>query len=302
MLKVEAPTGAREILLHACCAPCSGAILECLRDNGIAPVVFFSNSNIWPREEYDLRLSELRRYAALMGVELVEDAYDHAAWREAVRGLEDEPERGRRCAACFRFRLARAARYAASRGLPVLATTLASSRWKDLDQVNEAGESVCTAVAASFRGSQPPETSGCAGPLPMEYGGISPEPPAALKSLSDFAKCKVPGPGRSADADLSAAGPSLLRSCPEGKVPPNRGLQGFEDKPACWLRFPEAAAVSTTPATADSAAPASLPSVVFWSQNWRKGGLQPRRNEIVREQCFYNQNWCGCEFSKRQTL
>ncbi|MDO5000201.1 MAG: epoxyqueuosine reductase QueH, partial [Bacteroidales bacterium] len=167
MLKVEAPTGAREILLHACCAPCSGAILECLRDNGIAPVVFFSNSNIWPREEYDLRLSELRRYAALMGVELVEDAYDHAAWREAVRGLEDEPERGRRCAACFRFRLARAARYAASRGLPVLATTLASSRWKDLDQVNEAGESVCAAVAASFRGSQPPETSGCAGPLPQ---------------------------------------------------------------------------------------------------------------------------------------
>ena len=268
MLKVEAPTGAREILLHACCAPCSGAILECLRDNGIAPVVFFSNSNIWPREEYDLRLSELRRYTALMGVELVEDAYDHAAWREAVRGLEDEPERGRRCAACFRFRLARAARYAASRGLPVLATTLASSRWKDLDQVNEAGESVCAAVAASFRGSQPPETSGCAGPLPLP----------------------------------SAAGPSLLRSCPEGKVPPNRGLQGFEDKPACWLRFPEAAAVSTTPATADSAAPASLPSVVFWSQNWRKGGLQPRRNEIVREQCFYNQNWCGCEFSKRQTL
>ncbi|MBO5546136.1 MAG: epoxyqueuosine reductase QueH [Bacteroidales bacterium] len=46
----------------------------------------------------------------------------------------------------------------------------------------------------------------------------------------------------------------------------------------------------------------ALPSVVFWSQNWRKGGLQPRRNEIVREQCFYNQNWCGCEFSKRQTL
>ena len=100
-----------------------------------------------------------------------------------------------------------------------------------------------------LRGSQPPETSGCAGPLPLP----------------------------------SAAGPSLLRS------------QG-------WLRFPEAAAVSTTPATADSAAPASLPSVVFWSQNWRKGGLQPRRNEIVREQCFYNQNWCGCEFSKRQTL
>ena len=57
-------------------------------------------------------------------------------------------------------------------------------------------------IVPSLRGSQPLQTSGVAGPLPMEYGGISPEPPAALKSLSDFAKCKVPGPGRSADADF----------------------------------------------------------------------------------------------------
>ena len=184
MLKVEAPGGAGEILLHACCAPCSGAVLECLRDSGIRPVVFFSNSNIFPREEYELRLSELRRYAGLMGVELVEDEYDHDAWLEAVRGLETEPERGRRCEACFRFRLGRAAAYAASRGLPVLATTLASSRWKVLDQVNAAGEAVC--------------------------GGR------------------------------------------------------------------------------------------WWGQNWRKGGLQERRNEVIREQGFYNQTWCGCEFSRNQ--
>ncbi|MCR4824719.1 MAG: epoxyqueuosine reductase QueH, partial [Bacteroidales bacterium] len=149
MLKLEAPDGAKEILLHACCAPCSGAVLECLRDNGIRPVVFFSNSNIFPRAEYDLRLSELQRYAAVMGVELVADEYDHDAWLAAVRGLEREPERGERCAVCFRFRLARAARYAASRGLPVLATTLASSRWKDLDQVNAAGASVCEVETAA---------------------------------------------------------------------------------------------------------------------------------------------------------
>ena len=148
-------------------------------------MVFFSNSNITPRGEYDLRLAELRRYAARMGVELVEDEYDHEAWLTAVHGLEDEPERGRRCAACFRFRLARAARYAASRGLPVLATTLASSRWKDLDQINAIGEAASNGVA-------------------------------------------------------------------------------------------------------------------FWPQNWRKGGLQERRNEVVREQGFYNQNWCGCEFSRNQ--
>ena len=189
MLKVEAPAGARDILLHACCAPCSGAILECLRESGIRPLLFFSNSNITPREEYDLRLGELRRYAALMGVALVEDAYDHAAWLQAVRGLEDEPERGRRCEACFRFRLGRAAQYAAEQGLPVLATTLASSRWKDLDQVNRAGAEACAATGEA---------------------------------------------------------------------------------------------------------------VAFWPQNWRKGGLQERRNAVLREQCFYNQTWCGCEFSRQQ--
>ena len=197
-MTVEAPGGAREILLHACCAPCSGAILECLRDSGIRPVVFFSNSNIYPRAEYDLRLAELQRYADTMGVELVADEYDHDAWLAAVRGLEREPERGERCAACFRFRLARAARYAEQRGLPVLATTLASSRWKDLDQVNAAGELACS------RGSQLP--------------------------------------------------------------------------------------------------PAMQATVNWWPQNWRKGGLQERRNAVIREQGFYNQNWCGCEFSRHDNL
>ncbi len=248
MLKVEAPDGAREILLHACCAPCSGAVLECLRDNGIRPVVFFSNSNIAPRAEYELRLAELRRYAERMGVELVEDAYDHDAWLDAVRGLEAEPERGARCAACFRFRLGRAAAYAASRGLRVLATTLASSRWKDLDQVNAAGSSVCSSAEAGIAGRQnfaslipssagsgsselPPETSGCAGPLP------------------------------SGDGPLPLTMPRVAR-------------------------FPEAVA-----------APAQQ-AVLFWAQNWRRGGLQERRNEVIREQGFYNQTWCGCEFSR----
>ncbi len=225
-MTVEAPGGARDILLHACCAPCSGAILECLRDSGIRPVVFFSNSNIHPRAEYDLRLAELQRYADTMGVELVADEYDHDAWLAAVRGLEREPERGARCAACFRFRLARAARYAEQRGLSVLATTLASSRWKDLDQVNAAGELACS------RGSQlPPETSGCAGPLPSDDGPL----PLTMPRVA---------------------------------------------------RFPEAV---TAPA---------MQAVIWWPQNWRKGGLQERRNAVIREQGFYNQNWCGCEFSR----
>ena len=245
MLKVEAPGGTRDILLHACCAPCSGAVLECLRDNGIRPVVFFSNSNITPREEYDLRLAELRRYAGVMGVELVEDEYDHDAWLAAVQGLEAEPERGARCAACFRFRLGRAARYAASRGLGVLATTLASSRWKDLDQVNAAGTDVCSGSSHGISDLSTVLKSNC-----LEVVATAPGNRATLGIVR----------GRCPSSD--------------GRGPAQPDVSGGSWPPPQQARL------------------------VFWPQNWRKGGLQERRNEVIREQGFYNQTWCGCEFSR----
>ena len=145
-----------EVLVHACCAPCSGAILEWLVGQGVRPTVFFSNANIYPLAEYELRRGELLRYAAQLGQKaassgqepkglvVIDDVYDHEAWRYAVRGLECEPERGQRCLQCFRFRLERAARYAHEHGFNVLTTTLASSRWKDLEQVDAAGSYACS--------------------------------------------------------------------------------------------------------------------------------------------------------------
>ena len=94
------PAGAR-ILVHSCCAPCSGAILEYLVQHGVRPVVFFSNSNIVPSAEYDKRYGEILRYARLLGLEIVSDAYDHEAWRSAIRGWEGEAERGRRYPGIF---------------------------------------------------------------------------------------------------------------------------------------------------------------------------------------------------------
>lgn len=204
------------VLVHACCAPCSGAILEWLVGQGVRPTVFFSNANIYPLAEYELRRGELLRYAAQLGQKatgsnqeatssrqeatdggqgpgsqeprglvVIDDVYDHEAWRCAVRGLECEPERGQRCLQCFRFRLERAARYAHEHGFNVLTTTLASSRWKDLEQVDAAGSYACSL----------------------------------------------------------------------------------------------------------------FPGLRWWGRNWRKGGLQERRSAIIREQNFYNQTWCGCEFS-----
>ena len=186
-----------KVLVHACCAPCSGAILEWLVGQGVRPTVFFSNANIYPLAEYELRRGELLRYAAQLGQKatssgqeprglvVIDDVYDHEAWRCAVRGLECEPERGQRCLQCFRFRLERAARYAHEHGFNVLTTTLASSRWKDLGQVDAAGSYACSL----------------------------------------------------------------------------------------------------------------FPGLRWWGRNWRKGGLQERRSAIIREQNFYNQTWCGCEFS-----
>ena len=102
-----------------------------------------------------------------------------------MKGLENEPERGGRCLKCFKYRLLRAARYAHEHDIKVLTTTLASSRWKSLEQIEEAG----------------------------------------LWAVSQF------------------------------------------------------------------------PGLIFWAQNWRKGGLSERRIEIIKEFNFYNQKYCGCEFS-----
>lgn len=193
---IQAPMGETKVLLHTCCAPCSSAIIECMLQNGITPVIYYCNPNIFPQEEYQIRKDECTRYAEALGLEIVDADYDHEDWLEYVRGLENEPERGGRCLRCFKLRLLRTAEYARSRGIKVITTTLASSRWKSLEQINEAGEWACT------------KTNGAS----------------------------------------------------EGETP----------------------------------------DVIWWDRNWRKGGLQERRLQIIREYDFYNQQYCGCEFSIRK--
>ena len=134
-----------KVLLHSCCAPCSAAILEWMGQNGYEPTILFYNPNIFPEEEYLKRKNEIVRYAQEIGVAIVDlDGSElweqqHAQWLKCTVGLENEPERGSRCLACFRHRLCVAADYAASHGFPLFTTTLASSRWKDIRQINEAG-------------------------------------------------------------------------------------------------------------------------------------------------------------------
>ena len=184
------------MLLHACCAPCSSAIVEWLLAHEIEPVIYYFNPNIYPQEEYEIRKNESKRHAESLGITWIDDdrlrvtgyGATHEAWKEAMCGLEDEPERGRRCEKCFYYRLAATAKKAKELGIEYFATTLASSRWKSLDQINAAGKA------------------------------------------------------------------------------------------------------------------AELPGVQYWAQNWRKDGLQDRRNELLKEYHFYNQLYCGCEFSKGERL
>lgn len=193
------PEGLHTVLLHACCAPCSSAIVEWLMAHQITPVIYYFNPNIWPEEEYETRKAESKRHAESLGIRWIDDdrrgsgadqtyGYGHDEWRQAICGLEQEPERGKRCEMCFYHRLLATARKAQELGIGWFATTLASSRWKNLEQVNAAGMRAAEHV----------------------YG------------------------------------------------------------------------------------------VQFWAQNWRKDGLQDRRNALLREYNFYNQLYCGCEYSIRQ--
>ncbi len=179
------PNGLHEVLLHACCAPCSSAIVEWMLQHDIRPTIFYFNPNIYPREEYDIRKNESKRHAESLGIRWIDGDYDHEQWLRQVKGLEKEPERGSRCLQCFRMRLMATALQAKELGISFFATTLASSRWKSLEQISLAGLAAQEAV--------------------------------------------------------------------EGTT--------------------------------------------FWAQNWRKGGLQDRRNQLLREYQFYNQQYCGCEFS-----
>lgn len=143
----------KQILLHSCCAPCSAAILEWLLQNDYKPTILFFNPNIFPREEYEKRKSELVRHAESLGVDFFDgdlkaaegndtseswNSY-HEAWKSKVCHLAEEPERGERCLNCFKIRLEATAAFAQQHGFELFTTSLLSSRWKDINQIFEAG-------------------------------------------------------------------------------------------------------------------------------------------------------------------
>lgn len=134
------PEGTGKLLLHSCCAPCSGEVMEALLASGIDYTIYFYNPNIHPVREYELRKEENIRFAQAHGVPFVDADYDMDNWFARVKGLEDAPERGERCTKCFDMRFERAALYAHEHQFDVFSSALGISRWKDMDQINGCGE------------------------------------------------------------------------------------------------------------------------------------------------------------------
>jgi predicted adenine nucleotide alpha hydrolase (AANH) superfamily ATPase len=139
-LIIQTPNGENRLLLHSCCAPCEGEVLETLLNSQIQPTVFFYNPNIHPKKEYELRKNEDKNFCDKMGVEHVDVDYDVRNWFERIKGLEWEPERGGRCTVCFDMRFERTALYAYENQFKLFSSTLGISRWKNMKQINGCGE------------------------------------------------------------------------------------------------------------------------------------------------------------------
>lgn len=133
------------LLLHSCCAPCSSYVLEYLSEY-FAITVFYYNPNIYPESEYALRVEEQKRLIdqlpAKNPIQLIEGNFDPKEFYQAVKGLEQIPEGGERCHACFRLRLEETARLAAKHHFDYFTTTLTISPLKNAAKLNEIGEAL----------------------------------------------------------------------------------------------------------------------------------------------------------------
>ena len=188
-IKLTPPNGQKKVLLHSCCAPCAGELMETFIYSNIDLTILFYNPNIHPREEYEIRKNENIRFAKKMNIPFIDADYDRDNWFQRAKGMEQEPERGRRCSMCFDMRFERSALFAVEHGFHVFTSSLGISRWKDMIQINQSG----------------------------------------IRAASRY------------------------------------------------------------------------PNLVYWTYNWRKQGGSQRMYEISKREQFYQQEYCGCVYSLRDT-
>ncbi len=139
----------KNLLLHACCAPCMTVPIERLQPE-YDITGFFYNPNIHPEEEYKKRLDEITNWTQQTGIPLIVHEYDVDHWHELVKGLEKEPERGKRCTVCFRMRLQQTAILAKQKGFDCFTTTLSISPHKNANIINKIGKELGDQIGVQF--------------------------------------------------------------------------------------------------------------------------------------------------------
>ena len=139
-----------KLLILSCCAPCSCGVIQKLAAQGRKFTVLFYNPNIDGETEYQKRLAENKRVCARFGVPFAQLPYEPQVWRQAVKGLEGEPERGKRCSVCFELRLRRAARYAKEHGFDAFTSTLFVSPYQNHQMMKDVAEKISRAVDIPF--------------------------------------------------------------------------------------------------------------------------------------------------------
>ena len=141
------------LLLHSCCGPCSSAVLEYLTQYFDITILWY-NPNLYPKEEFDRRFQTQLELIEKMGladtVNVLAETWKHEDYLARTRGLEQEPEGGRRCTECFRLRLLECARLATHYGYDYFCTTLTLSRHKDEVRINDLGEEIGRAVGVQW--------------------------------------------------------------------------------------------------------------------------------------------------------
>jgi predicted adenine nucleotide alpha hydrolase (AANH) superfamily ATPase len=137
------------ILVHVCCAPDALYVFGVLKEE-YAVTGYFSNSNIHPRDEYELRLEEAKKVASALGVRLIEDSYEPDGWFALTRKFNDEPEKGRRCDVCYAARLKRTSERAAGDGFDAFTTVMSLSPWKKAAVMNRIGRQFAARCGVAF--------------------------------------------------------------------------------------------------------------------------------------------------------
>lgn len=127
------------LLLHSCCAPCSSYVIEYLYDYFNITILYY-NPNIYPKEEYEKRKEEQIKFIKNFdNVKFMDCDYDNELYNNMVNGLENEPERGKRCSVCFKLRLDKTAKLAKDNNFEYFGTTLTVSPYKNASLINDIG-------------------------------------------------------------------------------------------------------------------------------------------------------------------